>query len=230
MKNLLIYVFVISFCIFIWSCSDDTTSPNNNGTGWPTGTITLNEVLPNWTYGTGYSLILYVYPSVKYQKTVLDSCPIGNNGNFLIHLPPLDLTYYDDSVNFHNVYCFDSVTIYPAILKTANTVFEIHKDGNIKGSVEKKVHRVGNDTNGTYYLKYATYSESGIMSGNLVCYTLNGSMVDTTVTIVNVNVNNGWNTMVSVIISKSYQKTVYGYSCFNPSLSTEWIYYMNKNQ
>jgi hypothetical protein len=229
-KKFSILSILVCLLIFFDSCKDNPSGSPENQTNWPEGTITLNEVLPNWTYGTGYSLIFCVYPSAKhgYTKTVLDSSAIGNTGNFTIHLPPLASSYHDDSVNFSSVYCFDTVTIFPSSLKTANTVFEIHKDGLIKGALQKKIHKIGNELPGTYYLTYNSFSESANMYGSIKCYTWNGTEFDTTIATVNESVNRGWNTVIEAIVSKSYLKTVYSYYCTDPQLSTEWIYYMNK--
>ncbi len=97
MKQIISLIFAIILLI-ISSCSDDSISPNN-GINWPEGTITISEALPNWTYGTGYWLILYATPSAKYSKTALDSCVIGNDGSFTIHLPPLEDKYYDRTLS-----------------------------------------------------------------------------------------------------------------------------------
>ncbi len=225
MKQVISLIFVIILLI-VSSCSDDSTSPNNV-TNWPEGTITISEALPDWTYGAGYSLILCVVPSAKYTKTVIDSCAIGIDGSFTIHLPPLEDRFYDRTLSYSSVNCFDSVVISQTGLKDANTVFEIHYGGAIKGAVKGKKRKIGNDSTNTYTMYYHAYGSGSNMSGSSICYVPNGQNVDTVYYKYSMSVNKHWNPDVYIVTSKTPGRRDYSVSNTH-TVSAPWEYYLNK--
>lgn len=223
MKRSILLILALA-AFYVVSCKESPTTTNlNNG---PT-ILSLSGTLPGWSFGSGYYLAVCVTPGVKYQKTVLDSCAIESDGSFSINLPALDDKYYDDTVSFSNAHCFDSIVIQPQNVKDANTVFEIHKDGSIKGAVTGKKHMVGYDSVNTYFLTYHAYGSSANIYGHSICYSNNGTWVDTSYSVYNINVNKGWNTMISVITAKSNGRTEYLVHCTDYNLSTVWFYYIN---
>ncbi len=224
MKRLSLILLPVIFIGILYSCNNETSSPTINI--GPTG-LSLSGTLPGWSFGSGYYLAVCVTPSSKYQRTVLDSCAIGTDGSFSVNLPVLDDKYYDDTVNYSSAYCFDSIVIQPPYLKDANTVFEIHKNGGIRGAVRGKKHMVGMDSVNTYYLSYRAFNSGANITGHSLCYENHGTYVDTTYTVLTINLNKGWNTLVSIVTAKSNGRMEYLVHCTDYNLTTVWDYYIN---
>ncbi|MCE1165041.1 MAG: hypothetical protein LWX07_06540 [Bacteroidetes bacterium] len=188
--------------------------------------MTLSGTLAFWNAGDGYSIMAVAeVPSLNdSRKEGIDTASISSNGAFTITLHSIYDKYCNYSINVSEPDCDVNINPSPYTMRQAKINFEIYKGGNYKGYVTGIVHRVGNDTVGTYYVNYTGYSSTGTVTGFKTC--VNNDTTYTTYYEYNISTNSGWTKVVRSVVYRDTNYVAYLESNNDPQFGTVWEYSM----
>ncbi len=221
---ILFLTFTVLVTTYIFSCKDEPTEVPS-----PPREVSMNisGALSGWNLGSGYSLIAVAeVPSVNDTKKVgLDTASIGSGGDFTMVLHAIYDRYCTEPIIVNEPNCNNNINPSPYILRQAKIRMEIYQGGAYKGYVTNIVHRVGQDTIGTYYITYRGYSAAGSITGFKIC--VNNDTTYRTTYSYNLNTSYGWTKVVRAVVFKDTNYVSYEETNNDPQYGVIWEYSMN---
>lgn len=224
-KYLWFFLLSVTAALALWSCEDSSTDLIK---GPPREiSMTVTGTLANWNSGDGYSIMAVAQvPSLNdSRKEGIDTASISGSGEFTITLHSIYDKYCYDAVLVNDPGCIMNVNPSPYNMRQANINFEIYQGGTYKGHITNIVHRIGNDTNGTYFLKFTAFSSVGTITGNKLC--VNNDSTHFWFYDYYLNTRADWTKIVILIEGTNKLKTLYNYSNNDPQYGVIWEYAMN---